>query len=56
MPLESIPRLLAGCREGGYAVGYFGSWNLEPLQGVLEADWAVMQCRTEHGSTRILND
>ncbi|NUQ62494.1 MAG: class II fructose-bisphosphate aldolase, partial [Pirellulales bacterium] len=37
MPLESIPRLLAGCRAGGYAVGYFESWNLESLQGVLDA-------------------
>jgi ketose-bisphosphate aldolase len=37
MPLESIARLLAGCRGGGYAVGYFESWNLESLQGVLDA-------------------
>ena len=37
MPLESIPRLLAGCQAGGYAVGYFESWNLESLQGVLDA-------------------
>jgi len=37
MPLESIPRLLAGCLAGGYAVGYFESWNFESLQGVLDA-------------------
>jgi len=37
MPLESIDRLMQGCREGGYAVGYFESWNLESLQGVLDA-------------------
>lgn len=37
MPLESIPRLLADCQAGGYAVGYFESWNLESLQGVLDA-------------------
>ena len=37
MPLESIPRLLADCQAGGYAIGYFESWNLESLQGVLDA-------------------
>ncbi len=37
MPFESIDRLMRGCREGGYAVGYFESWNLESLQGVLDA-------------------
>ncbi len=37
MPLESIDRLTLGCREGGYALGYFESWNLESLQGVLDA-------------------
>jgi len=37
MPLESIDRLMHGCREGGYAVGYFESWNLESLQGVVDA-------------------
>jgi ketose-bisphosphate aldolase len=37
MPLESIERLMCRCREGGYAVGYFESWNLESLQGVLDA-------------------
>jgi ketose-bisphosphate aldolase len=37
MPLEPIHRLLQHCREGGYAVGYFESWNLESLQGVVDA-------------------
>jgi ketose-bisphosphate aldolase len=37
VPLESIDRLMRGCREGRYAVGYFESWNLESLQGVLDA-------------------
>jgi ketose-bisphosphate aldolase len=37
MPLESIDRLMRGCREEGYALGYFESWNLESLQGVLDA-------------------
>ena len=25
------------CQAGGYAVGYFESWNLESLQGVVDA-------------------
>ena len=37
MPLESIERLMRGCRVGGYAIGYFESWNIESLQGVLDA-------------------
>jgi ketose-bisphosphate aldolase len=37
MPLEPIDRLIERCREGRYAVGYFESWNLESLQGVLDA-------------------
>ena len=37
MPLESVPALMQRAREGGYAVGYFESWNLEFLYGVLEA-------------------
>ena len=37
MPLESVPALMQRAREGGYAVGYFESWNLESLYGVLEA-------------------
>jgi fructose/tagatose bisphosphate aldolase len=37
MPLSSIPKLLAAARAGGYALGYFESWNLESLQGVIDA-------------------
>jgi ketose-bisphosphate aldolase len=28
---------MAGAERGGYAVGYFESWNLESLQGVIDA-------------------
>ena len=37
MPLRPIPDLLASARAGGYALGYFESWNLESLQGVIDA-------------------
>lgn len=37
MPLESIPRLLTAASRGQYALGYFESWNLESLQGVIDA-------------------
>jgi fructose/tagatose bisphosphate aldolase len=37
MPLESIPSLMAAAQRWGYAVGYFESWNMESLQGVLDA-------------------
>src|SRR3569833_1699825 len=37
MSLESIHRLMAHAREHCYAVGYFESWNLDSLQGVIEA-------------------
>jgi ketose-bisphosphate aldolase len=37
MPLESLVDLMARARRGDYAVGYFESWNLESLQGVLDA-------------------
>jgi ketose-bisphosphate aldolase len=37
MPLETINNLMQRCRAGGYAVGYFESWNLESLQGVVDA-------------------
>jgi ketose-bisphosphate aldolase len=37
MPLEPIGKLLAAARTGGYALGYFESWNLESLQGVVDA-------------------
>jgi ketose-bisphosphate aldolase len=37
MPLEAIGPMMRRALEGGYAVGYFESWNLESLQGVLDA-------------------
>ena len=37
MSLESISNLTSAARRGGYAFGYFESWNLESLQGVLDA-------------------
>ncbi|MDR3633182.1 MAG: class II fructose-bisphosphate aldolase [Isosphaeraceae bacterium] len=37
MPLEPVGPLLARARREGYAVGYFESWNLESLQGVVDA-------------------
>src|SRR5262245_49861058 len=37
MPLEQIDRLMQAAQDGAYAVGYFESWNLESLQGVIEA-------------------
>jgi fructose/tagatose bisphosphate aldolase len=37
MPLEPIGPMMRRAVEGGYAVGYFESWNLESLQGVVDA-------------------
>jgi ketose-bisphosphate aldolase len=37
MPLQPISELVQHAREHGYALGYFESWNLESLQGVLDA-------------------
>jgi ketose-bisphosphate aldolase len=37
MPLNPISVLLHQARSGGYALGYFESWNLESLQGVIDA-------------------
>ena len=37
MPLERISGLMHAAQQGGYAVGYFESWNLESLQGVIDA-------------------
>jgi len=37
MPLEPIGKLMAAARAGRYALGYFESWNLESLQGVIDA-------------------
>jgi ketose-bisphosphate aldolase len=37
MPLVSFHDLMADAERGGYAVGYFESWNLESLQAVADA-------------------
>jgi ketose-bisphosphate aldolase len=37
MPLAPAAALLETARKGGYAVGYFESWNFESLQGVIDA-------------------
>lgn len=37
MPLQPLPELLGNARAGGYALGYFESWNLESLLGVIDA-------------------
>ena len=37
MPLRPISELVQHAREHRYALGYFESWNLESLQGVLDA-------------------
>ena len=37
MPLAPIAQLVQSARAQSYALGYFESWNLESLQGVLDA-------------------
>jgi len=37
MPLEPVGEMMRRAGDGGYAVGYFESWNLESLQGVIDA-------------------
>jgi ketose-bisphosphate aldolase len=37
MPLRPVPELLNAARAGAYALGYFESWNLASLQGVVDA-------------------
>jgi ketose-bisphosphate aldolase len=37
MTLVPVPELLHRARSGRYAIGYFESWNLESLQGTLDA-------------------
>lgn len=37
MPLESVFDMMQQARRHEYAVGYFESWNLESLQGVIDA-------------------
>jgi hypothetical protein len=37
VPLESVPAMMRRARDVGCVIGYFESWNLEPLYGVVEA-------------------
>jgi fructose/tagatose bisphosphate aldolase len=37
MPLEPIGAMMRAAREHQYAVGYFESWNLDSIQGVIDA-------------------
>lgn len=37
MPLKPVTDMMRDALAGGYAVGYFESWNLESLQGVIDA-------------------
>ncbi|MDG3007721.1 class II fructose-bisphosphate aldolase [Paludisphaera mucosa] len=37
MPLEDVLAMVSRAAAGGYALGYFESWNLESLGGVLDA-------------------
>jgi fructose/tagatose bisphosphate aldolase len=37
MPLESIATLMLRAETEGYAIGYFESWSLESVQGVIDA-------------------
>jgi ketose-bisphosphate aldolase len=37
MALVPIPDMMEHCRSEKYAIGYFESWNLESLQGVIDA-------------------
>src|SRR5581483_2832193 len=41
MPLVSFSDLMASAERGGYAVGYFESWNLESLLAVADAAEAL---------------
>ena len=37
MPLQDVNQMMTRALGGVYAVGYFESWNLESLQGVIDA-------------------
>jgi len=41
MSLTPIGRMLESAKRGKYAIGYFESWNLESLQGVIDAAEAM---------------
>jgi ketose-bisphosphate aldolase len=37
MPLQPVGPMIRSALDGGYCIGYFESWNLESLQGVVDA-------------------
>jgi len=37
MPIESVQTLMSDATKRGYALGYFESWNLASIQGVIDA-------------------
>ncbi len=37
MSLEPIPEMMADARRHGYAIGYFESWSIDSLAGVIDA-------------------
>ena len=37
MPLKPVPELFAAAYSQGYSLGYFECWNLESLQGIIDA-------------------
>lgn len=37
MPLVPVRQLMESARQGSYAVGYFESWSIDSLQGVIDA-------------------
>ena len=37
MPLEPVTEMMAHARQNGYAVGYFESWDIAAMEGVLDA-------------------
>src|SRR5216684_6841689 len=37
MPLIAVPELISHARSAGYALGYFESWSIDSLQGVIDA-------------------
>ncbi len=38
MSLEPIPEMMRHARSHHYAVGYFESWSIDSLYGVIDAD------------------
>ena len=48
MPLAPFDQPMTRAEVGGYAVGYFESWNLEPLQAVIVgfSGMGVAACHT----------